>query len=151
MSIIVSFISLILCIYFGRVFSEKYVLRDVFFEHFSLFNEKIINEVMYSQNTIKSLIENSGDNSFIYILKNYIYNKQMCKESYLTNEENEFVNEYLLRVGQGDKQSQLAFLNSIKLNVDLYKKGANEALKKYRPLYLKISLLIGLMFFIMFL
>ena len=63
----------------------------------------------------------------------------------------DFLKNYLETIGNGDKQSQIKFLNECDAMLKENLKNAQEDEKKYLSLYKKISFLIGLVALIIFL
>ena len=145
MNIFIGIICLGICLFFGYKKGQNYSLRAMFYKDFSEFNDSVKNEVMYTQNSINNVINLlGGDKDFPVLLKKYINNGQLSEISYLTKEENEHVNYYMKTLGKGDKQSQLSFLSSEKVKIDGKKEDTENERKKYKPLCVKLGLLIGL-------
>ncbi len=151
MNVIPSALFLLLSVILGHIFSSKYLLKYKFYDDFYQFNEKVINEVLYFQKTLNSIINCLPESDFSRVIKSYFEKKKIAQVDFLTAEENEYLNNYLINVGKSDRDTQIEYLQRVRLNIDSIKKGAETSLKKYRPLYLKISLLIGLIAFVVLL
>ena len=141
----------IVCLVFGYLLSAKYKHKRIFYSCFKDFNIKIKNEVAFSRNTIIDILNTGDDNDFIECVKNFYEQKEIVfNKKYLKNEDLDFLNSYLIELGQGDAFSQTDYLATM-LNI-IEEKRLNAILeeKKYKNLYLKLSIFIGLILFVIF-
>ena len=69
----------------------------------------------------------------------------------LNKRENEFLQSYFRVLGKTDSATQLAFFNAQKAPIEGYLNTAKEDETKYRPLYIKLGFLIGLILFVIML
>ena len=145
--------SLFLCTFLGYVLALKYTDKRRFFECFSGFNKRLINEISFSLNTFPKILSSSREeNSFILLAKRYVSSGDFsCDYKYLTIDEKQFVKEYLDNTGKSDRESQLKFFNSVSTEIDSKLFSVRNDEKKYKSLYIKIGFLIGLIALIIFL
>lgn len=137
----------------GWVFSQKYKKKTVFYNSFKDFNLRVKNEVSYSRNTILHVVNKVNvENDFNVCVKKFFNEKKFeFGKSYLSEDEKNFFNDYLNTIGLGDPKSQTEYLEKIHAIIDEKRKLAYEEEKKFKPLYLKLGILIGLMLFIVLL
>ena len=97
MNIILGVVCLCLCTFLGYVFALSYTDKRKFFEGFSKFNKRLINEISFSLNTFPKIINSLGEeNSFILLAKKYVNSGEYtCNYKYLTIDEKQFVRELL--------------------------------------------------------
>ena len=116
MKIFIGILLLLLSIYLGYVLSSKYRKRRTFFNSFYEFNNAVSSEVYFSQLTILQMLKKQEkDDDFIQNVKEYLKNKKLKYElKYLSNDELEFFNNYLIKVGGSDKKTQEKFLELVK-------------------------------------
>ena len=150
MNILLGAIVLCICTYFGYLYGQKYVEKRKFYEDFSSFNKKFINEVSYSMKTLPQIIAKENNNQLFYkTINNYVQTKTVTiNEKFLTDDEKNYFKNYLETLGSSDRDSQLSFLNASLNTINEYLSLAQKDEKKFRSLYLKIGFLIGLIAFI---
>lgn len=149
MKIFLGCILIIICTCCGHFLSLKYVKRKTYYSDYRSFNKNLINEISFSQRSIKHIIQNEKNSDFYTYINNFINgNIRVESLNFLSQDEIAFINFYLDNIGSGDKITQLNYLKSvtdeIEKNYEINK--TNE--KKYRSLYIKISFLIGLILFV---
>lgn len=143
--------------FIGYLISAKYSSERDFWKTFVFTHKRIKNEVAFSQKPIPEILsvgnsEDKSENSDIFSLavKNYINGEETpVKVKFLTAEQNEFFSDYLSNLGKTDKKSQLDFLNSAEERLYYYEKKSDERCKRYRPLFVKLGFLFGLILFIL--
>lgn len=149
MNVILGGIFLIVCVLIGYKCSEKYVLREKFYMDFAGFNDKLINEILYTQKTLSQVMGLiDADGEFYKVVKNYVVDKKFQNVGYLSEQENDAVRNYLTVIGKGDKISQTQLLKSEKVNIDEKKSKSEQEKGKYRSLYIKVGFMVGLIIFI---
>ena len=151
MNLFIGCVFLIICTWFGYNFSLKYKNKRIFYENFAEFNQRFINAVSFSHETILELMEKEkGDDLFYSSLKDKFVNKKskVRKIEYLCDTEYDFFCSYLNMIGNVDKETQLEYLNSVtdKVQAELSNSILDE--KKYKTLYIKVGFLVGLMLFV---
>ncbi|MBE7081058.1 MAG: hypothetical protein E7372_00670 [Clostridiales bacterium] len=150
MRLFLGIILLLLCVFIGYCLSNKYYFRRVFYGDFLSFNTLFAQEIAFKQTTIINLIKNQKSNTDFYLLLNSNISGQDVKidYKYLTNEEKQFVYEYLNKLGKFDKETQLDYIKGV--NEIIKDKNESSILdeKRYKMLYLKVSFLIGLILLI---
>lgn len=135
----------------GYLLSLKYREADDFWESFSFWHKKIKSEISFSQNSLPEIfdVENQND-IFMTLATEYLKTKTVSvKLKFLSKEEKDFVIKYLQTLGTSDKPSQLSFLNSMETDLEKYRLTAENKRKKYRPLFVKLGFLFGLIIFIL--
>lgn len=152
MKLFLGVILLISCPCFSIYLSQKYKKRKVFFSDFNNFNDKLKNEVNFSNNTIKRLSKNLNNSEFNNCLYNKIYDKDIdINIAFLTLDEQKFVTQYFNDVGTSDKLGQISMLESVSEYLKKKTLETQDEEKKYKTLYLKLGIMIGLLFFILLL
>lgn len=152
MSIYFGVLLLILCTFAGFRLSAKYSERRKFFTDLFTFNEKIINEVSFSQNSLLSIVENEKklNSDFGKTICEIINGEEVKSVKYLKNEEIEVLIEYINKIGKSDRESQILYLSSEKKIIDEIRVAAINDEKKYGKLYVKLGFLFGLIIFVIF-
>lgn len=152
MNAFLGFIALIVSTYLGYCFSKKFDKRKSFYLEFNEFNKKIKNEISYSQNTIYHILnlKNKNQSDFYNCVTSVIINKLPFNfdKNYISLDEKDYFNDYILNIGNGDRVSQLDFLASTSEYLKEKCKSSDEEVKKYKKLYVKLGFLIGLIIFI---
>ena len=88
------------------------------------------------------------ENEFYNAVKSYLIDNIRFENKLFLTEELDFFNDYCICVGKGDKESQIAYLNSVQNVINEKLALATEENNKYKTLYVKLGILIGLMLFI---
>ena len=128
----------------GKLLSEKFKKRKIFYNDFYSFNQRMINEVSFKQTPLQKIIS-LEDSTFYYYLEELIFNKNdEIYVSFLNSDENTFLKEYAQNIGVSDTYSQLVYLKSIDTQILNKMNCCIEDDKKYRKLYVKLGFLFGL-------
>lgn len=138
----------------GYLLSVRYGEKRDFWERFSFWHKKIKSEIVFSQNSLPEIFNkndtSSKDDLFLSVAKDYLINNKVgVKLNFLGKEEKEFIDKYFSNLGKTDKNSQLNLLNSLETELDKFVSDSDNKNKKYRPLYVKMGFLIGLIIFIL--
>ncbi len=149
MNIILGFLLFLASLIVGVILSRKYSKRTTLFSEFCAFNQVLISEVEFSQNTLKSIVEKVPDGNFIVLIREYFYNKKLSKIEYLNDEEIDLVLTYFNNIGGQDKHSQLQYLKKIDIDINKRLVCCKNEMKKYKTLYIKIGFLIGIVLFVL--
>lgn len=145
----------LLTAFIGWLMSIKYSESQSFWEKFSFKHEKIKAEIAFSQNSLSEILNGGekGDGKkdvFSEMAENYLTNsKKIIKPIFLSEDEIRFVEKYLQNLGTTDKDSQLNLLKSMEAEIQKYSMQAETKCKKYRPLFIKLGFLAGLVIFIL--
>lgn len=154
MRLVLGVVFLILSTFFGYKFSSKFSERRIFYNDFYSFNKKLSNEVAFSKNSIVNLVEKKeNDGYFIGQVKKIILeknNKVQLTNSY-SKEENDFFNDYLDNIGNGDSLSQRKYLEGVEEILKEKRQLTQDEEKKYKKLYIKLGFLFGLILLIVIL
>lgn len=150
------FFAIILLIISGAIgyyFSNKLVKRREMYETMREFNQAVKSEALFSQNSITKIINKYADGKDFYkLINNYTsIEKSTYSVKYLKKSELEFIKNYSLNVGRGNVESVIKYLNENEMIISNYLYEAKENEKKYKTLYLKMGILIGLILFILLL
>ncbi|MBQ6979163.1 MAG: hypothetical protein IJQ07_00790 [Clostridia bacterium] len=140
--------------FIGYIISMKFAISHEFWEDFSFWHKKIKSEISFSQRSILEIFNNFEDLNkselFLSVAKDYVKNqKTTTKLNFLRKEEKEFINKYFVSLGTMDRDSQLKYLESLETELNAFSLNADSKNKKYRPLYVKMGFLIGLVVFIL--
>lgn len=151
MTIYFGIISLVICTFCGYRLSLKFSERRKFFVDFYNFNEKLINEVSFSQKSLLSLCdsEDKSASDFGLLINKTIKGEEYTFPTYLKNSDKLLFNEFGEAIGKSDKVSQLNFLSSKRKEISDIKDICYAEEKKYKKLYVKLGVLFGLIFLIM--
>ena len=101
---------------------------------------------MYTQNSIPKILESlNKDNDFCQCLKHFYSSKNFVFEkNYLNSQDLDFLQKYLTQIGKSDKISQQKFIENIDEELNVRLSEAVELEKKYKNLYIKLGVLLGL-------
>ena len=162
MKLTIGIIAIIICTFFAYRASVKYTKRKVFYDDFGAFNDKLKSEIAFSKNTILSLVASINDESdFGVLLKrrfnknenvNALYEGSIARElKYLKRADVDFINDYFYSIGKADGVTELKIIN--KYGEEIFKNlsVAVSDEKKYRPLYVKLGFLLGILVLILLL
>ena len=138
----------------GYLASIKFVDRRDFWERFDYWHKKIIAEIAFSKRTLPEIFneaESSDKNDlFLMVAKDYVKNhKTIIKFNFLCKEEKEFIDKYFQNIGTMDGDTQLNYLKSFETELEKYVSGSELKNKRFRPLFIKMGFLIGLVIFIL--
>lgn len=149
-NLIIGLILLALSILCSIELSKKYTIKRKFFSDFNDFNQLLIKEISFSKRTIPSIIndKNDGVSMFYSILYKKFIKKEKVNLGFLSEKEQDFFNNYLNSIIMGESIVQIKYLedycSQIKSLLDLA--SSNEG--KYKPLIIKIGVMIGLLLLI---
>lgn len=147
--------AILLCLsaYAGYLFSYKYLQRLRFFQNFSDFNKRLSSAVSFSSRAIGSVIEEKPDGEFSELLYEYKFGKdKTVKEPrYLTSDERVFFRNYAETIGSSDKTTQIGYIEETDKIVTEKLTRCEADYKKYKPVYIKLGVLFGLILFVLIL
>ena len=149
--VVLGLILIILSFTISRELSKKYRNKRVFFSDFYSFNQQIITEVSFSNNTLPSILKTIDDKSdFNNFIKDFFANGTVDNSLplYLNEKERKFIVFYLSNIGKSDSNSQKRYFEDSKNQIVDYLNESKENESKYTPLYLKMGVLIGFLLFI---
>ena len=140
----------ILCGTIGYYLSNRFFERKTFFEDFYLFHKNFKSEIAFTSRTVNEILgKEYKDTDFYNFTKNYIEKSQEIKCNYLSEEEIMFLKNYLDNLGVSDRKTQMDFYNSLSDKLEEYVLNSRNSLQNYRPLYIKLGFLFGLIIFIL--
>ena len=153
MKILLGLIAIIISTYVGYIASSKHVKKKKFYDSFNEFNKRLINEVAFSQKSLIDILNEFDNQSDFYLIFSRFFYKQKFElnMNYLSNDDKIFIKTYLSNIGASDKKTQLNFLNEISVQIKKNYDITCENYKKYKTVYIKIGILIGLIIFIILL
>ncbi|MBQ7340146.1 MAG: hypothetical protein IJW43_04775 [Clostridia bacterium] len=149
--LILGVILIVSSIMISKELSKKYCNKRIFFNDFYSFNQLLINEVSFSNNTLPSIIEKIELKTDFYKIINEMFvigSSNIFLPLYLSEKEKEFSIFYLKNVGKGDSISQKNYFLESRNQILEYLEESKLNEKKYTPLYLKIGVLLGILIFI---
>lgn len=150
MRIALSIALLALSVAAGYIFSIKYRERFEFYTGFAEFNRLMKNAVSFSSESLGDVLKDRA--GVFYVAFNACKNKADKYDSSLkclTSEERSSFYNYVKEIGLTDKITQLDFINEYE-NLLTAKLASVEAdYKKYKPLFIKLGFLFGLILFIL--
>ena len=118
-------------------------------------HEKIKAEIAFLQNPLSEILaadfETDGKKDYFATLAgDYFKNGKITQKlKFLSAEESAFIEKYLQNLGTTDKDSQINLLKSMETEIRKYSETSDEKCRKYRPLYIKLGFLAGLVIFIL--
>lgn len=153
MNVVRGVVALLLSIVIGYSFSLKFHKKTLFYIAFKDFNNRLKNEISFSKSSIIYLInEFDIENDFIYLVREYYTNNEFNKNfSYLSGDDMDFLNKYLKNIGYTDDSSQMKYLENIDNELNEKRIDALNNEKRYRILYFKLGVFIGLMLLVILL
>ncbi len=149
MRILLGVLTVIICVLIAYKLSLKYTERRKFFVSLNDFNEKMKNEVSYGKKTVIGIIVemNKNDDTFYKYVSSYFKGgiEYSLNKKVYSIEEVEFMGTYVNQIGVTDSQTQLKYLQSVGQSISTRAAVAIENEKKYKPLYIKLGFLLGLL------
>lgn len=144
-------LGLIVSTYIGYIYSKKYTDRKKFYKDFFYFNKNFYNQVSFSQNSLIKVIREKDDNSYFNtLLKEIIINnnENIKLSDNLLKEDEDFFKEYVYNIGKSDYNTQKKYLSEMDSIILKKMTEAEENEKKYKKVYLKLGITIGLIILI---
>ncbi len=153
MRLFISFLLLIISGVLGYLFSQRLVKKRVFYETMREFNKTFKSEVLFSQNSITSIIEKNDEcDDFYKLLK---YNLKIISSvpivGYLNKDELKYIKNYSSSLCNGNIDTLIKYLNENDATITSYLNESRENELKYKTLYIKLGVLGGLILFILLL
>ncbi len=150
MRIIFGLVLLALSVVASCLFSLKYRERFEFYTGFSEFNRLMKNAVSFSSESVGGVLKNRMG-IFYDCFNGYKAgageNFQLPK--FLTDEERSSFCNYVKEIGLTDKITQLDFIGEYENLLSVKLSSAEAEYKKYKPLFIKLGFLFGLILFIL--
>jgi stage III sporulation protein AB len=98
------------------------------------FNEQLLLNLKYDKNKISQ------------VAAKYKYVEELLDgKQLLSGEDEQFIQNYVAHLGKTDAQSQIDYLNQRQEELKKYKSESADEYKKYSSLYLKVSLMTGIL------
>ena len=134
----------------GKILLIKTIDRRVFFTDFSIFIKKIETEINFTFGSIKDSIKilDKKSNFYKLFIKTF-FKKESCHVYFLTKNETSFFKSFCLNLGKTDRITQIKFIEQAKKEVDLFLAEAIKIEKRNVKLYFKLSVLIGILIYIL--
>ncbi len=153
MKLILGLVLIGVCVLLGVKFSEKYTKSKRFYSDLHDFNRVLINKISYSNESVIKILNQLDDNGecIEYIKERFKGEKNTIALYYLSENEKTFFNGYIDEIGKSERDKQVNYLNKMDIEFELKLKKAIENEKKYKPLYVKLGILLGLVMFIIIL
>ena len=150
MNIVLGLIILFVCIGVGYVSAKRYTIRKEFYCDFYEFNKVLKNEISFSQKTIEDIISKNRKDSEFYKCINAYYTSEKIdyEEIRLDETEKEFFISYFNSIGKSDRETQIKFLDSVSDEIKHKFDLTRDEEKQYKSLYFKMSILCGLLLFV---
>ena len=143
--------AMIICTLIAYKLSEKYRIRQKFYNDFYLFNKRMCDEMAFTRNSLLSVLSVfDAETPFQSVLNDY--RKSLSERTafsceplwFLKDEEKRSAEEYFHSLGKTDARTQMNFLKTYE---NALKNAADASLsdkKKYVAMYIKLGLLTGL-------
>lgn len=151
-----------ICGYIGYGLSLYYSNRLKFFRNLELLFEKLSLEINFSQNKLISIMQDFTTNNkeVLKVINNYIEvlnsdlkstNEILFKDIKILNEEEKnILNLFFSSLGKLDVSNQIKQLEGQKEQLKQFYLKAEQEAQKYVPLYMKLGIIIGLAFALIF-
>lgn len=129
----------------GKILAFKFTIKREFYEDFNLFINTLESEINFTQNSIDYVVKNFPNNR-LFIKK---FNSK--KINILSNNEQVIYNNFFSSLGKVDIFTQKQSLLEIKKYVNEYYEISKKTEIEKNSLYFKLSILLGILTFILFL
>ena len=153
MKIFFGILIIVLSTIIGYLFSLKYTERRCFFEDFNSVVFKLKNEITFTQRPVIDVINSTvkNDSDILIIYNSFVQNKINYTDNlkYLSSNEKNFVFDFLSSIGIGDVTSQSKLVDVAISESSSFLKQAIDDEKKYKTLFIKLGLLIGVTLFVL--
>lgn len=153
-NLIIGVLFLILSILISIKLSNKFTLRRKFYQELNEFNKKLEVEINYTKRSLNEICYNSNSIISNLIKSNLLKENEKFDAkfySFITNKELDEIIEYLNSIGIFDKNTQASVLKSKQLLLEEKLTKSKQLEEKYKPLYVKLGILIGIIILIIFL
>lgn len=162
MKIVLLIVVVALFSYIGYGFSSYYTNRTKFFKNLELLFDKLTHEINFSQGKLIEIIKDfdTHNKDVNQLSKNFInaleFDLELNREKIfdgikiLNEEEKDVIVLFLKSLGKFDAYNQTKQLENQKMQINNFFLNAEEEQKKYAPLYLKIGVIAGLVFALIF-
>ena len=159
MSWILSGVIIGACAYIGIGVSLYYKKREGLFMEIGIFCNKLKNDINFSHKAVLEIL-NDTIPTFKSPLKDILSqykkkildgeftnfsNLKIIKSAYLKQNETDIIIQFLSQLGKSDAQNQSAVITAFENNFKVFKDECYLEKKKYSALYIKLSLLIGVL------
>jgi stage III sporulation protein AB len=159
MNVLLSIIIIAGTTYIGIGLNNYYLQRERFFSEAQLFCGRLINDINFSHNVLKIIIEDCINNykSFLRVcLSRYLKKlrdygeisvaalKDCIQNKILKEDEFEIVLQLLCCLGKSDAEGQIKDITGFKNALNAYLSAAESDRKKYGGLYAKLGFFAGL-------
>ena len=151
MRVVVGILITIISTYIGYRLSIKYHKRKIFFYEFSNFNKLLISELGFLKSPMPEIVKsiNNKNSDFFNKINSFLdADHKDFSINYLAKEEEEYFNDYVKNISEFDDKTLSSYLNLSMKNINNYYELALTEDKKFRPLYIKLGFLIGLIILI---
>lgn len=152
MNTFLGFLSIGISTYLGFTLSKKFTNRKTFYNDFNCFNKRLLTEVMFTGNTIPTILSDKNLNGdfYEYLFKTFD-KKQNLVIKYLNVNENNYLKNYVEKIGTTDRKTQYEFLKSVEKVLEEKSVLSLNEEKKYKNLYIKMGFLIGIVIMVILL
>ena len=151
MKIVIGIIGIIICILLGYILGLKYFDRKKFYNDFCTFNKYYLDGVSFYGNSIKEIIaQHNVKNSDFYVFMSEYFNtkKFVFNKKYLTENEKSYLFHYVSSIGKNDMETEKKFATASLEKLNSIFTECEQEESKFRPLYIKLGLFVGLIIFI---
>lgn len=144
-------ITIAFCTLLGYFAAGKYRARKDFFNQFSLFNERYLNELCYARKPLSEfLVQYAYTGDFAKTVNSFSDRRNVNVDlAFITKEEKAFCADYFGMLGKGDVRSQNGYFSSQSETLNRKKEESEKEAKTRGELYVKLGLLAGLAFVIL--
>lgn len=152
MKILFGIILIAICTFTGKIIANKYTKIKIYYEDFYNFNRILLNKISFSNSSITEVLNtNKNESPFIETAKDYFINNNITKIDFISSDDNKYLYRYLNEIGKSNRTNQIEFLTIIDNELRDRHNLSIENEKKYKPLYIKLGFLFGLIVFIVIL
>lgn len=131
--ILISLIVIVLCALIGTFLGADIKKKSVLYVELADFNDKLIMNLKFARKSIKEIIAEFPN------LSNYINSPSYIEDG------DAFLSDYFNALGTSDSASQVGYLTEKSMEIKKERDIWLEKRAKYVPLYLKISVMIGVL------
>lgn len=132
------------CAVMGKILSFSHTEKREFYEDFLLFLSVLEKEVGFTKNSFPKTVEEFKNKRLFY----EVLTKKKKMPKMFSESEKTLFTSFFNGFGRADAATETKRINLTKKEVEEELKSAKEKEKKYKPLYFKLGILLGLLIYI---
>ncbi len=141
--IIIGITSVAVSIKIGSNFAKKRKIRYEFLRSTQIFLEKVESELIYQKKSILEILESGSYSTEFLEYINDTYEENGKKVEFLEENENAYLKDFILNLGNGDSMSRLKLISGAKSYFEKLTLETYKDYKKYYSLCIKLGFICG--------